>query len=68
MSTTMWFYVVMLIVFRVADHIAGSIAGSPQRPVLAWVVAAAWPVTVPFTLIASAAVFKRMKEEAGVGV
>lgn len=68
MSTTAWFYVVMLLVFRVTDHIAGSIAGSPRRPVLAWVVAAVWPVTVPFTLIAAAAVFKRMREETGVQV
>jgi len=66
MSELAWGYAVMLVVFRVADHIAGSIAGSPRRPVLAWVDAAAWPVTVPFTLIAAAAVFKRMKEEMGV--
>ena len=66
MSDLAWFYVVMLVVFRVADHIAGAIADSPKRPVAAWVVAMAWPVMAPLALIAAAALYKKMKGQGGV--
>ena len=51
-------YLIVAAWFCAVDMVAGRIAGSPFRPIGAVLLALFWPVTVPFALLACAALLR----------
>ncbi len=57
-----YIYLALAVWFFLADMLAGYIAGSPARPLGGAVLALLWPLSLAFSLVASAAIIRRIKD------
>lgn len=54
-------YLILAAWFWMIDMLAGYIADSPPRPLVAAILAAMWPFSMAFALLASAAIITRLR-------